>query len=419
MTIRSLYMASFEKTGGPALVARHGLTSAQYQQAFDQYVGQGYRLRCVSGYDSGSGARYAAIWDKSPGGAWVARHGMTGAQYQAEFDRLVRDGFRLKMVNGASIAGSPRFAALWEKVAGGAWIARHGLSGQQYQQEFNQHTGDGFRLTWVSVYADGGQARYAAIWEKASGPQWVARHGLEEAAYRSAAAAYAAQGYDQVCGGAVTLGGKDYYCGLWELRSVASIAHHGMTGGTYQLKFNDLLAQGYRPRFVTGYAGADPVDVVLNFQPLAQTYGNWCWAACSTAIARFYDANTAWTQCLVANDQKGVSNCCTSAGGNAPCNTYGSLSEALKTVGHYVSHNSSITSFADVEQEVLKGRPLGIRVAWSGGGAHFIAATGTEDDECVWIADSGGGTLSLVDYDTLKTAYRGSGSWTNSYFTSA
>jgi hypothetical protein len=38
------------KTDGPAWVARHGLTSEQYQQAFDQLTSQGYRLDLVSGY---------------------------------------------------------------------------------------------------------------------------------------------------------------------------------------------------------------------------------------------------------------------------------------------------------------------------------------------------------------------------------
>ncbi|MEH2020860.1 MAG: hypothetical protein V7K74_25635, partial [Nostoc sp.] len=33
--------------------------------------------------------RYAAIWVKSGGPAWQARHGLTSAQYQATFDKLV------------------------------------------------------------------------------------------------------------------------------------------------------------------------------------------------------------------------------------------------------------------------------------------------------------------------------------------
>jgi hypothetical protein len=60
---------------------------------------------------------------------------------------------------------------------------------------------------------------------------------------------------------------------------------------------------------------------------------------------------------------------------------------------------------------------LGIRVAWSGGGAHFIAAVGTDGGDLVLVADPGTGTSSIVDYTTLQTSYNGSGTWTHSYFT--
>ncbi len=46
-----LFAAVWEKGGGPAFQARHNLTAAQYQQTFDQLVGQGFRLRAVSGYE--------------------------------------------------------------------------------------------------------------------------------------------------------------------------------------------------------------------------------------------------------------------------------------------------------------------------------------------------------------------------------
>lgn len=44
------YAAIWEQADGPAWHARHGLTAAQYQQAFDQPLAEGYRLKCVSGY---------------------------------------------------------------------------------------------------------------------------------------------------------------------------------------------------------------------------------------------------------------------------------------------------------------------------------------------------------------------------------
>jgi hypothetical protein len=46
-----LFAAIWEQAGGPAFQARHNLTAAQFQQTFDQLVGQGFRLRAVSGYE--------------------------------------------------------------------------------------------------------------------------------------------------------------------------------------------------------------------------------------------------------------------------------------------------------------------------------------------------------------------------------
>jgi hypothetical protein len=100
--------------GEGAWIARHGLTSAQYQQTFDDLVGQGFRLIDVSGYGS-SQALYAAIWDKSASPAWVARNGLTAAQYQQAFNELVAQGYRLVQVSGYSIGTVDEFAALWVK----------------------------------------------------------------------------------------------------------------------------------------------------------------------------------------------------------------------------------------------------------------------------------------------------------------
>ena len=94
-------------------IARHGLTSAEYQQLFDQLVRRGYRLRCVSGYEERGEARFACIWDRYAGPAWEARHNVIARVYQSEFDALSSRGFRLIQVAGYTIQGMPHFAAVW------------------------------------------------------------------------------------------------------------------------------------------------------------------------------------------------------------------------------------------------------------------------------------------------------------------
>jgi hypothetical protein len=70
----------------------------------------------VCGYSDVGQDLYAAIFRQIPGvPAWQARHGLTSAQYQATFDQLVGEGYRLELVNGYSVAGQDRFAAIWTK----------------------------------------------------------------------------------------------------------------------------------------------------------------------------------------------------------------------------------------------------------------------------------------------------------------
>src|SRR3569833_1469092 len=82
----------------------------------------------------------------------------------------------LRALNG--FEALPAFAQDGQVPAGAAWQARHGLSASAYQAEFNALVGQGYRLVDVSGYDAGGEARYAAIWEQCDSPPWQAYHGV-------------------------------------------------------------------------------------------------------------------------------------------------------------------------------------------------------------------------------------------------
>ena len=151
-----------------------------------------------------------------------------------------------------------------------------------------------------------------------------------------------------------------------------------------------------------------------------QQQTQWCWAATATSVALFYNAASTWTQCTVVNAELGRTDCCTNPA-SGDCNKPWTLSTTLTRVGHLASFTTGSTSFADVRTEIDNGRPLGARISWSGGGAHFsVIACYTWNSllglESVQIEDSFYGT-SVWDYDVFCTAYQGSGSWANSYRT--
>jgi cytochrome c biogenesis factor len=248
------YAAIWHKSASTDWVARHGMTSAQYQAEFDKYVGQGYRLVQVSGYGVSGKDYYAAIWDKSASTEWVARHGMTSAQYQAEFDKYVGQGYRLVQVSGYGVNGKDYYAAIWDKSASTEWVARHGMTSAQYQAEFDKYVGQGYRLVQVSGYGVNGKDYYAAIWDKSAGTEWVARHGLTSAQYQAAFNKYVGQGYRLVQVSGYRVNGKDYYAAIWDKSpSGAWVARHGLTSAQYQSEFDKYVGQGYRLVQVSGY----------------------------------------------------------------------------------------------------------------------------------------------------------------------
>ena len=118
-------------------VTRHGLSSAQYQTEFDKWADKDYRLTYVSGHQQqgstgGLDARYNAIWEKTSGANWYAKHDMTAAEYQTAVDEAERRGYQPILVDAFNVGSSVLFVAIFEK-ENSDWVARHGMTSSEYQ----------------------------------------------------------------------------------------------------------------------------------------------------------------------------------------------------------------------------------------------------------------------------------------------
>lgn len=196
------FAAVWHADDGTRREGRHNLTAGEYQAEFDHLVAEGFRMTCISGYAINGEARYAAIFEQSPGPDWQARHGLSGSAFQAEFDKLASQGYVLVQSCGYRVNVDRQFAGLWQRLPIDSWEAHTGLTDSQYSALFAQLSGAGKRLTSLSGYSDTGIARYASIWQPNDGRQWQARHGLNAAAYQAAFDDLRARGFRprQVCG---------------------------------------------------------------------------------------------------------------------------------------------------------------------------------------------------------------------------
>ena len=150
----------------------------------------------------------------------------------------------------------------------------------------------------------------------------------------------------------------------------------------------------------------------FTMQPQQQT--QWCWAANSVSVNLYYDAARGQTQCAVANTAMGQSTCC--ADGSTPqCNQPWFLDQALQIVGNLNAWSSGQATLAAIKSEIDQCRPFCLRIAWNGGGGHFVTVYGYSNRKLT-IADPFYGN-SVVAYATFPGSYQGGGSWTDNYTT--
>ena len=145
-----------------------------------------------------------------------------------------------------------------------------------------------------------------------------------------------------------------------------------------------------------------------------QTQTNWCWAANGASVGNYYWGPGTYTQCGIANTCQGKTTCCTAPSG---CNQYGFLDQALQAAKSYDSMAGGTTGFAVLQARIDQSQPVGTRVAWTGGGAHFMMVAGYNNDgNKVTIQDPWYGT-STIAFASYPASYHGGGTWTHTYYT--
>jgi hypothetical protein len=179
----------------------------------------------------------------------------------------------------------------------------------------------------------------------------------------------------------------------------------------------DVFARGADNALWHRWWPHQPAARQLPFTMQTQQQTQWCWSAVATSVDRFYTATSTQTQCALVNAELGQTTCCTN-GGSTACNQPWFLDRALTRVGNLDRVTSGTATWAQIRAEIDAGRPLGVRIGWSGGGGHFVIIEGYTEAGGLFlrVEDPWFGTSTVTD-GTLRTAYQGTGSWTHTYYT--
>lgn len=225
-----------------------GLTGSGLSADASKYAGQGYSLTSVSGYVSGGSLRYAALWRQVGGPVQREQHGLDVAGMQAADQANRADGFRLAYVTGYEVGGVDLYAAVWEQASGAPRQNFFGLTAAQLQSTYDSLTASAYRLVSLDGYTLSGSARYAAIFEQSSGPPQAARSGLTLAQLQQTNQTLASQGYRLQSVSGLNAGAGDRYAAIWEQGG----------GPLMQVRFGTALADYGRTSDIDQYHGYLP-----------------------------------------------------------------------------------------------------------------------------------------------------------------
>lgn len=240
-------MNAMEFAASPfSVAAKHDMTSKEYADAYFNFQDKGYRLQCVSGYEEGSAIKFAAVWKKEMGSPLASFHQLTPAEYQEKYNFYDGQGFKLTFVNAFRAQDKVWYSAIWEKKDGPDVKGFHSMTSQEYNDRWVSMKNSGYRLRCVSGVDGGDQAYFAGIWEKTSGPSLATHHMMTSADYQEKFNDYGSKGYHLSHLQAFVAGGKDYYAAIWEKNAgPAQWAHHRLSEPNYQTMALNYFYQGF------------------------------------------------------------------------------------------------------------------------------------------------------------------------------
>ena len=145
----------------------HNASNIQYQTFVNNMIAANYKPQVVDGYAVGIADDYIAIWaDLYPTAPWVARHGMTSAQYQSEFNTWASQGYRVACLSAYQVNGTTYFAAYWVKDGVTNFIGMHdALPGTLFNQAIALENND-YEPIVIEGYDTGSTRNCAAVWIK-------------------------------------------------------------------------------------------------------------------------------------------------------------------------------------------------------------------------------------------------------------
>jgi hypothetical protein len=261
ITVIFLAVQAYSAAISPAYLYELGLNGTAYQQKFNEHIKAGYRLTYVSGFSGEQNQTlFSGIWQRTTASVpWIARHGLSGADYDTLSASLKAQKYHPVVVNAYNVQnGEPRFATIWEKASSAiTWQQHRDMTEAQLKAKISALSP--LRITILTRYTVGKEMRFTAAWGKRTAEDW---HGdwyisLNKTRIEPGPAA---DGYKAISLSAYSVNGQPVFDAIWQRYSpggwdvpITWYQTWGANKETFGKNYNVYLGKGAGPRILTGY----------------------------------------------------------------------------------------------------------------------------------------------------------------------
>lgn len=153
-------------------ISVYGVPLAELTGRYARLWDQGWRLTTVSSHPvrqaAGAFTGYTAVWEPSLTPERQV-YDIPLAEFTTRYQELAGQGWRLKSlsIRQDEHEGQPRYTALWQPSVAPEIIA-HGLSEVVYQARYERLWVEGWRLKFLAPYLADGYRRITAVWTRSS-----------------------------------------------------------------------------------------------------------------------------------------------------------------------------------------------------------------------------------------------------------
>lgn len=169
--VNPVFAGTFEARPGPVPLTRHGLVRgaesdpATIEHWIAQARANSWMPVSIAVYGTAPDLRYAGIWVDNPQGICWTMDGLadTAGSYQARFDAIVPARGRPFQV---AVSPDDRYASIFRDDLTSDFVARHELTSAGYQQEFDRLVPQGYWPVSVQGGGVGAVTRFAVLFAK-------------------------------------------------------------------------------------------------------------------------------------------------------------------------------------------------------------------------------------------------------------